>query len=316
MVLWLRQISWLVLFTVCSSPTVLETVGLSSVLLTVSSIARELVTAVTNAIGLGSEPEEMAFHTSLTQWFAICLLAAGIILPLVPTYGKHSGGSNNLIAWCFGPGLPPNVAWVLQEAPAFVVHCVLFLDSLANLSSAQRVLCGLFLMHYWHRSFEYPLKMRGGKPMPTVLFLSAATFCFLNGYLQGRGITHFSAHLQQSQWLFQPQFVVGVMIFISGRCINLHSDKILRNLRKPGEQGYKIPYGGMFGCISAANLWGEMIEWIGFALACGNAPGSVFAFATIANLVPRAISTHNWYCNKFKEEYSQLNRKALVPFIF
>lgn len=32
-------------------------------------------------------------------------------------------------------------------------------------------------------------------------------------------------------------------MFLSGMIINLHSDSILRNLRKPGESGYKIPYG-------------------------------------------------------------------------
>ena len=152
-------------------------------------------------------------------------------------------------------------------------------------------------------------------------------------YIQGRAITRFSAHLQQPQWAAQPQFILGVFIFLAGRCINLHSDEVLRTLRRPGEKGYKIPYGGVFGWISAANLWGEMVEWIGFAIACGNSAGDTnascllhrlnerlaglaFAVSTVANLVPRAVSTHSWYNNKFKEDYSQLNRKALVPFVF
>ena len=32
-------------------------------------------------------------------------------------------------------------------------------------------------------------------------------------------------------------------MFLSGMAINIHSDHILRNLRKPGEKGYKIPKG-------------------------------------------------------------------------
>jgi len=35
----------------------------------------------------------------------------------------------------------------------------------------------------------------------------------------------------------------GIALFISGMVINIHADHILRNLRKPGETGYKIPQG-------------------------------------------------------------------------
>ena len=38
----------------------------------------------------------------------------------------------------------------------------------------------------------------------------------------------------------------GVLIFFTGMIINIHSDSILRNLRKPGEKDYKIPKGGLF----------------------------------------------------------------------
>jgi len=36
---------------------------------------------------------------------------------------------------------------------------------------------------------------------------------------------------------------LGIALFISGMVINIHADHILRNLRKPGETGYKIPQG-------------------------------------------------------------------------
>ena len=37
--------------------------------------------------------------------------------------------------------------------------------------------------------------------------------------------------------------LIGVFIFSAGFIVNLQSDSILRNLRKPGETGYKIPRG-------------------------------------------------------------------------
>ena len=41
--------------------------------------------------------------------------------------------------------------------------------------------------------------------------------------------------------LTSPRFVAGIVIFFTGMAINIQSDSILINLRKPGETGYKIP---------------------------------------------------------------------------
>lgn len=38
-------------------------------------------------------------------------------------------------------------------------------------------------------------------------------------------------------------FPLGLVLFYLGMAINIHSDYILRNLRKPGEVIYKIPTG-------------------------------------------------------------------------
>ena len=38
-------------------------------------------------------------------------------------------------------------------------------------------------------------------------------------------------------------FIVGLATFLMGMLINIHSDHVLRNLRKPGETAYKIPHG-------------------------------------------------------------------------
>lgn len=37
--------------------------------------------------------------------------------------------------------------------------------------------------------------------------------------------------------------------------------------------GYKIPYGGMFEYVSCANFFGEIVEWVGFAMASWSLPG-------------------------------------------
>ena len=96
--------------------------------------------------------------------------------------------------------------------------------------------------------------------------------------------------------------------------MNLNSDAILRNLRKPGETGYKIPRGGFFRFVSAPNYLGELIEWSGWALATWSLPGLAFLLWTAANLVPRAISNHKWYVSTFPDYPRE--RKAILPFIW
>ena len=85
-------------------------------------------------------------------------------------------------------------------------------------------------------------------------------------------------------------FIIGSVLFWGGLAINWQADDILRNLRKPGEKGYKIPMGGMYTYVSGANFFGEMVEWIGYAVASGfAAPAVCFALNTCFNIGPRAI---------------------------
>ena len=55
-------------------------------------------------------------------------------------------------------------------------------------------------------------------------------FNVINGYLNGRYLFYFSQEYTVS-WLTDPRFIIGVLVFIMGYVINLHSDYILRRLR-------------------------------------------------------------------------------------
>ena len=74
--------------------------------------------------------------------------------------------------------------------------------------------------------------------------------------------------------------------------INPHSDNIIQNLRKPGENYYNIPYRGMFRYVSSPTYFGEITEWVGWAVMTWSGPGLIFALWTLANLAPRGRSNH------------------------
>jgi 3-oxo-5-alpha-steroid 4-dehydrogenase 1 len=105
---------------------------------------------------------------------------------------------------------------------------------------------------------------------------------------------------------------MGLGFFISGFFINKKSDNILIALRKE-QDGYQIPQKGLFKYVSCPNHFGEIMEWIGFAIIAWNIAALSFAVWTICNLLPRALNHHAWYKETF-ENYPK-NRKALIPYI-
>ena len=95
--------------------------------------------------------------------------------------------------------------------------------------------------------------------------------------------------------------------------INNKSDSYLISLRKNKDNGYVIPKEGLFKYISCPNFFGEIIEWLGFAILTWSVAGLAFFLWTFFNLVPRALSHHKWYKKTFPEYPKE--RKAVFPFI-
>ena len=150
--------------------------------------------------------------------------------------------------------------------------------------------------------------------MPLSIVLMSILFNLANGYLNARWI-YTVGPARPDAWLVDPRFLGGIALFSLGWAINHQSDRILFNLRKPGEPGgYKIPYGGFFTYVSCPNYLGELVEWTGWALCTFSPAGLAFAVASAANLVPRARTHHRWYREKFPDYPPE--RKAILPLLF
>lgn len=142
-------------------------------------------------------------------------------------------------------------------------------------------------------------------------------FNLINALMQGGWIFYLSPEgMYSPEWLCTPQFIIGTLIFIAGMAINIHSDHIIRHLRRPGDTRHYIPRGGMFRYVSSANYFGEFVEWTGFAILTWSWAGAVFALWTFANLAPRARRINRRYAEEFGEEFTRLNLRAIIPFIY
>ena len=187
----------------------------------------------------------------------------------------------------WGPSLPNRLGWVLMEAPVFVVMTILWAGSPRMLHTAPLVMFLIFQLHYFQRSFIFPLLIRGNSRMPLSIMIMGMVFNTLNALMQGGWIFYVSPDGRYpDSWLTSWQFIVGTAIFIAGMAINLHSDHIIRHLRKPGDTRHYLPRGGMFRYVTSANYFGELTEWTGFAILTWSWAGAVFALWTFANLAP------------------------------
>ncbi|XP_026215157.1 3-oxo-5-alpha-steroid 4-dehydrogenase 2a isoform X2 [Anabas testudineus] len=203
------------------------------------------------------------------------------------------------------------LGWFLQEVPSFLLPLLLqLLTEEPGGGSGRTLLLCTFMLHYFHRSFIYAFLTRG-RPVPLIIVVSAAIFCSLNGFLQGHHLLHCTQF--EHTWLTDARLAAGFLLFAVGMSINIHSDYILRSLRRPGEVVYRIPYGGMFEFVSGANFFGEIVEWCGYAVAVWSLPAFAFAFFTICSIGPRAYQHHRDYLKKF--ELYPRSRKAIIPFL-
>lgn len=217
----------------------------------------------------------------------------------------------------WGPSLNNKVAWVLMEAPVFAAMILLWIFSPRSSSPAVWVMASFFLLHYFQRSFVFPLLMRGKSRMPAVIMLLGITFNLVNAYLIGGWLFYVSPEgMYDTSWFSSPLFILGTVIFFFGMFVNIQSDSIIRHLRKPGDRNHYIPRGGMYNYVACGNYFGEVVEWLGYAVLTWSLAGFTFFLWTFANLAPRARTIHRRYIKEFGEDYEKLNLHYILPFIY
>ncbi|MDE6297683.1 MAG: DUF1295 domain-containing protein [Muribaculaceae bacterium] len=241
----------------------------------------------------------------------------GMALVVFLALQKISAGYGMMYDRRWGPTVGNRLGWVLMEAPVFIAMLLLWLLSDRKAETAPAVMGLLFLLHYFQRSFIFPLLIKGKGRMPFTIILMGVIFNLINAYMIGGWIFYVAPEgMYEESWLTTPQFIIGTVVFFLGMGINIQSDHIIRNLRKPGDTGHYIPHGGMYRYVSSANYLGEFIEWTGYAILTWSLGGVAFALWTFANLAPRARSIHKRYISEFGDEYIGLGRKYIIPFIY
>ncbi len=250
---------------------------------------------------------EATFYNWLViAWLVLAALSFVALFFVTAPYGRFTRDG-------WGPRVPSRWGWVLMESPSLLVFVALFGLGRGRSEPVALLLLAMWVVHYAHRSFIYPFRLRSSRPSMTLSVIAmGAAFNIGNAYLNGRYLFALGPALESSR-LFDPRFLSGFLLFVAGFALNQHSDRILLGLRRPGETIYRIPRGGAYRYVSCPNYLGEIIEWGGWALACWNLGALAFFVWTAANLAPRAVKTHRWYQEQFPDYPPE--RKAILPYL-
>lgn len=253
---------------------------------------------------------EKTIYTSLMTLMPWIAIAVFLSLFLV----KAGYGMFRTNRW--GLSIPNKIGWVIMEFPAFLSVLLMWLHSDYGCASVPFIFFLLFEIHYFQRTFVFPLLMKGNNKMPISVILMGVIFNVINGFLLGEGLFILVPNGKYTiDWLTTPQFALGLLLFIAGMVINMHSDSVIRNLRTQGDTNHYLPQHGMYKYVTSANYLGELTEWIGFAILTQCSAAWVFVIWTFANLAPRSHAIRKHYREEFGRD-AVGKRKCLIPFIF
>lgn len=277
--------------------------------------------------------DQIQLHILLSKLFLILSLPTYFVTRyiIVAPFGRHVPEKDN---WWLGFKCSARLSWFFFECPNLIWSwyysaSIIKSNGEGSCISTNGVLLFLFTLHYIHRDIIYPLRMNSNsQKVPLLVTIAAGLITTWNGFLQCFYLAQIKkdAPLTLQVWL-------GIGLFFLGMGINLHSDGVLRNLRRKNnhqlsksvvqkeryqeneiQHAYYIPHSPLFSYISCPNFFGEILEWFGFAMASHfSLPSVAFFIYTASNLIPRGIAHHHWYQRKF-DDYPVERRWAVVPF--
>ena len=117
---------------------------------------------------------------SLECYNTFLIIMAAIALVVFVALYFVEAGYGYLFNPKFGFPVPNKIGWVVMECPVFFAMAALWYMSDYALQAAPLALFLMFELHYFQRSFVFPMLMRGNSKMPVGIVLMGAIFNTLN----------------------------------------------------------------------------------------------------------------------------------------
>ncbi|KAH7367074.1 3-oxo-5-alpha-steroid 4-dehydrogenase [Plectosphaerella cucumerina] len=274
-------------------------------------------------------PTRENYETILTTWKYLYPVI-GALQAVIPWYGM---GKTSVVSKLNFPG---RLGWLLMEIPGFttllyVMRTLPAQPAVYDLPWQNKVLAGLFVLHYSYRAVAYPFLQPSMSPIHLGVALMAAGFQVLNGTCLGAWLGGYGP-TSEVDWAARAglgQFVAGIGVFYVGLVGNYFHDEELREVRrerarlaegKEGAKGvekhYAVPEGMLFRYMLYPHYFCEWVEWFGFWMATGwCVPARTFLVNELFGMVPRVVRGRWWYEERFGREAIRKKWMA-VPGLF
>lgn len=251
--------------------------------------------------------QDTVYNVVLLASFGLAAMVFVSLFFVAAPYGRHTRKG-------WGPTMGDKAGWIAMEAPSPLLFAAFYFWGRPGSVTALALLV-MWEVHYIYRAFFYPLWVRDSRgQMPLSVVAMGAAFNVMNAYLNGRYLFVLSGGYP-NRWLLDLRFLLGLALFAFGMLVNRRADRTLLRLRRSmhgkAADAYRIPAGGFYRWISCPNYFGEIVEWVGWAVATWSLSGLAFAAWTAANLAPRARAHHRWYLETMPDYPPE--RKALLP---
>ena len=103
------------------------------------------------------------YNNILFVWLGISVIAFIPLLFKSAPYGRHSVSS-------WGPSMSSRLGWILMESPTVYLMILFMILFNSSLGVVEAVFILIWMVHYVHRSFIWPLRAKlEGKTMSVVI---------------------------------------------------------------------------------------------------------------------------------------------------
>lgn len=121
----------------------------------------------------------MNYETYQIMLYVLSFLAVIVFIALYFVKAGYGMFRTRLWGW----SVPNKAGWVLMEAPSFVVMGLWAWKAGVEAYTPQVIFVGLFMLHYFQRSFVFPLLMKGKSRMPLAIMAMGILFNVINATL-------------------------------------------------------------------------------------------------------------------------------------
>ena len=142
---------------------------------------------------------EDTYYSFLFLWAFVALIVFIVLFYKDAPYGRHLKQGSSFT-------LSSRAGWIIMESPAVFGILIFLYMFYQTIGITETLLCCIWLLHYIHRTFVWPLRAKlRGKQMGVGVMSMALLFNFVNITLQCIWI--FILGEYTDQWLLSPIFI-------------------------------------------------------------------------------------------------------------